>query len=267
VLLSDKRGGFSVADGSPVKISSSVRKVALGDVNGDGKLDAVVADHDSYLVPVLLGDGRGGLSPAPGSPVKALDGTRAHTHEVVLGDVNLDRRLDILTTNVNDSSVSVLLGNGKGEFAAAPPVRTSRGPYDALVLRDFDRDRKPDLAMPNIYANKIDVMREDGKGGFAHIQRSPFSVGARPIYLGTADVNDDGWLDLLATHDDNGWLTILLNDGKGGFREHESLKLSAGSRPEYAVVADLNRDTVPDIVVSNYRPGSVSVFPGKRRGR
>jgi len=319
VLLGDGRGGFKAAEGSPIKIGSSARKVALGDVNRDGRLDAVVAEHNSYFLTVLLGDGRGGFSSAPGSPIKSLDGTRAHTHEIVLGDVNLDGNLDMLSTNVNDSKVSVLMGNGNGGFAPSPasPVRTSRGPYDALVLRDFDGDRTPDLAMPNIHGNKIDVMRGDGKGGFAHVAGSPFAVRERPIYAGAADVNNDGKPDLLATHDDVGLLTVLLNDGKGsfspaasplqtsqvglgfdaadlnndgnvdlamgvmgrgnpfilfgdgkgGFREGETLKLPGENRPEYAVLADLNRDRIPDIVISNYRPGSVSVLLGRRRGR
>jgi hypothetical protein len=297
-----------------------VRKVALGDVNRDGRLDVVAAEHNSYFVTVLLGDGRGGFSEAPGSPVKTADGPQAHTHEVIQGDVNVDGAPDILTTNVNDNTVSVLLGDGKGRFAPAPgsPVQTRRGPYDALVLRDFDSDGKPDLAMPNIHGNKISVLRGDGKGGFAEAPGSVFPVSARPIYVGSADVNNDGRPDVLATHDDEGLLTILLNDGKGsftpaansplrtsgvglgfdaadldgdgnvdlalgvmgsphpfillgdgkgGFREDESLKLTAGRRPEYAVLADLNRDKMPDLIISNYRPGNISVFLSRKRGR
>jgi len=60
---------------------------------------------------------------------------------------------------------------------------------------------------------------------------------------------------------------LLFGDGKGGFREGETLKLPGENRPEYAVLADLNRDRIPDIVISNYRPGNVAVLLGKRRGR
>lgn len=126
VLLGDGRGGFKPAEGSPIKVGSSVRKVALGDVNRDGKLDAVAAEHDTYFVTVLLGDGRGRFRAAPGSPFKTSNGSRPHTHDVVLGDVNGDGHPDILTANVNDNNVSVLLGDGKGAFAPAPAGELGR---------------------------------------------------------------------------------------------------------------------------------------------
>jgi hypothetical protein len=313
VLLGDGRGGFRPAADSPIKIGPSVRKVALGDVNRDGKLDVAAAEHNTYLVTVLLGDGRGGFQPAPGSPVQTSSGTRPHTHEVVLGDVNLDGILDLLTTNVNDNTVSVLLGDGSGRFAPAPgsPVQVGRGPYDTLVLRDLNGDGKPDFATPNIGGNKVDVLHGDGKGGFARAPGSPYPVGERPGQVAAADVNNDGKPDLLATHDDVGLLAVLLNDGagsfrpqagspirlaapawgfdvgdinrdghidlafgvmgnanpfillgdgKGGFTEAQGVRLPSGKRPEYVVLADLNRDGRLDLVVSNYGSGDVAVF-------
>ena len=62
VLLGNGRGDFRKAPGSPIPIGLSARKVALGDANGDGKLDIFVAQHDSYEVVLLIGDGRGAFS-------------------------------------------------------------------------------------------------------------------------------------------------------------------------------------------------------------
>src|SRR5688500_18492621 len=91
VLLGDGSGGFRPAPGSPVPVGSSARKVAVGDLDGDGDQDVVVGQHDLYEIVVLLGDGKGGLS--PGSPVIAGRGARPHTHDVTLADVDGDGHL------------------------------------------------------------------------------------------------------------------------------------------------------------------------------
>src|SRR5438477_12198624 len=56
--------------------------VTLADVNGDGKLDAIVANGDDDTASILLGDGRGGFTPAPGSPVAA----GPHPNDIAVAD-------------------------------------------------------------------------------------------------------------------------------------------------------------------------------------
>ena len=69
VLLGDGQGRFGAASGSPFS-SGGTRPVGIagGDYNGDGKLDVVAINSSSGDLSVLLGDGRGGLHPASGSP-------------------------------------------------------------------------------------------------------------------------------------------------------------------------------------------------------
>src|SRR5262245_12708054 len=161
VLLGDGRGGFRLAQGSPIPVGSSARKVAVGDANHDGHLDIFVAQHESYEVVALLGDGRGSFKPAPASPFVSASGPhvnpRAHTHAITTGDVNGDGNLDILTTNANDNSISVLLGDGKGGFAqsGALPVKAGRHPYDTIVLNDVNNDGKGDIVTPNLIGNAV----------------------------------------------------------------------------------------------------------------
>src|SRR5205814_6385793 len=112
VLLGDGKGGFRPAPGSPLGYSGG--EMALGDVNGDGRLDLVLAEHDSYAVTVLLGDGRGGFAPAPGSPFVAKDGQHPHTHGLALVDVNADPKPDPSTVNNHDNDVAQTLGDGRG---------------------------------------------------------------------------------------------------------------------------------------------------------
>src|SRR5688500_1946177 len=112
IWLGDGRAGFAPAPGSPVKAAAHL--VATEDVNGDLKPDLALTHHDSFGVEILLGAGDGRFAPAPGSPFAAHQGNRPHNHGLNLADVNSDGRLDIITSNQDDNSVSVLLGDGRG---------------------------------------------------------------------------------------------------------------------------------------------------------
>ena len=46
----------------------------------------------------------------------AGNGPRSHTHDIAVADVNADGNPDVMTTNANDNTISVLLGDGKGGF-------------------------------------------------------------------------------------------------------------------------------------------------------
>ena len=86
--------------------------VTLGDVNGDGKLDIITANYGSNNASVLLGNGNGTFGPRTNFPT----GSNTFPRSSTLGDVNGDGKLDIITANARDKSVSVLLGNGNGTF-------------------------------------------------------------------------------------------------------------------------------------------------------
>src|SRR5437764_8779733 len=103
---------FVPAPGSPIAVAGGPQNVVAGDVNNDGRLDLVVACAKGHCV-VLLGDGKGGFRPAPGSPLGYSGG------EMALGDVNGDGRLDLVLAEHDRYAVTVLLGDGKGGFAPA----------------------------------------------------------------------------------------------------------------------------------------------------
>lgn len=267
VLMGNGRGDFKAAPGSPIKIGSSARKVALGDANSDGKPDIFVAQHDSYDVVILIGDGRGGFKPAS-APIVAATGPRPHTHDISAADINGDGRIDILTTNSNDNTVSALLGDGRGGFTQAPgsPFRAGRHPYDVVTPSDINNDGKVDLVTPNLRGNAIMVMLGDGKGGFAESAGAPFAVQTRPGYVAVGDLNRDGKQDLVATHDDYPIVAVLLGDGLGGFKPTAESPL----KPSFAVwgvaIGDVNGDGTNDLVCGSQMDDGIAILLGDGRG-
>ena len=114
--------------------------VAMGDFNGDGVRDLVVADISSNAVSVLLGNGDGTFR----APLTFATGTEPMS--VAVADFNGDGAQDFVVTNAGSNSVSVWLGNGDGTFR--PPLTFTTGRYPASVaVADFNRDGVPDLAV------------------------------------------------------------------------------------------------------------------------
>ena len=151
LLLNDGRGGFRRSD-LPVR-TGQPWFAALGDVNGDGKTDAVASHHDQSKLTVMIGDGTGRFSEGAASP---FDFGR-NVFQLLVADANHDGRLDALAA-VGDG-VHVMLGDGRGRFRPAPgsPVLTGRGVW-RFVVADLNADGKPDLATSNLESRSVSVL-------------------------------------------------------------------------------------------------------------
>src|SRR5919202_1849863 len=200
VMLGDGRGGFTPAPGSPFDAGMPAHRIAIGDVNHDRLPDVALTNHDSLNVAVMLGQRGGGFALAPGSPFAALKSGRAHNHGVAFADVNEDGHLDITTSNNNDNSVSVLLGDGKGRFtpAANSPITVASRPFYVAVA-DFDGDGHPDLAATHDDINLLTILLGDGRGGFSAARGSPLDLGRRAYQLVAADMDGDEKTDLVVS--------------------------------------------------------------------
>lgn len=140
------------------------RDMVAGDFNQDGIPDLIVGEDNGALT-LFLGDGTGNLH---------SDGEIAHLQSVVsiaVADFNHDGLLDIVVSDWRASSVTVLLGTGKGAFriGLAFPMR-ARGTSPHVATADFNGDGIPDLAV--VYddgdESSYDVMLGNGNGTFTY---------------------------------------------------------------------------------------------------
>ena len=200
VLLGDGTGRFTAAPSSPFPAGSQPNSVAVGDFNGDGKPDLAIANYNSNNVTVLLGNGTGGFTAAPGSPFPA----GVQPYSVAVGDLNGDGKPDLAIANVASGDVTVLLGSGTGGFTAASGSPFAVGSFpESVVVADFNADGKLDLAVAGVglYEStgmNVTVLLGDGTGGFKAVQGGPAATGNSPTALATADFNEDGRLGILS---------------------------------------------------------------------
>ena len=115
--------------------------VAVGDFNGDGKLDVIAGSNDGIFV--MLGDGRGNLS----TPVDVAFG--ANPTQAAVGDFNGDHKLDVAVLDSLGGNFWVLLGNGDGTFqpATSYPMSTAQGLASGMLVADLNGDGNVDVAV------------------------------------------------------------------------------------------------------------------------
>ena len=143
IAKGNRDGTFTLAD-STIALTSddSIISIVLGDVNNDGKLDAVMAGNYAGNVLVSLGDGKGGFA----APVSYVGGyNQPYTKSAQLVDVNNDGKLDIAVLDAISADVNILYNNGDGTFGAPTSYSTAITLPSELYVADVNGDGVPDL--------------------------------------------------------------------------------------------------------------------------
>ena len=154
-------GSLNFTAGPERAIAGFPCSLAAGDLNGDGIADLVVGTVISTpdFVTPLYGDGKGGFT-AGANLVPGGDTVIG----ILIGDFNGDGRADLAIANENQetentggfSSISLMLGDGKGGFSAASATSAGEGLY-SIAAGDFNGDGRLDLVAASSQSNNVSI--------------------------------------------------------------------------------------------------------------
>ena len=275
--LGSGTGAFGSELATDLTLTSDPLSMAVGhfDTLTEGVrklLDVAVARFGNSTDPseltIFRGDGFGGFLFVD----SITDGVSLPV-SVIAADFNNDQFDDLAVANSGGSggnlaanTVSVFFGVGNGTFQLAELYPVDGGP-SAVVAADLNGDGFLDLAVTAGSGNTLTVILNKGTptapGPHFEAPSLPYTTGAVPIALASADVNGDQFKDLVVVNRDANSVTVFLGNGDGTAVLSETYPV--GSAPQSVAVGDFNGDSWPDIAVANSGDDTVSIL--RNRGQ
>jgi FG-GAP-like repeat len=267
-FVGNGQGGFKLDPRSPLTVSPDTevftRSLFLIDLNEDGQLDIVTANHRRNTFSTLLGNGRGEFSPGPATTIHSGPEKFSFIAGDMFGDLDGDKHLDlVIVSNETETAASaghVLRGDGKGSFNEIPgaslPVLAA--PH-FMKLADVNGDQRLDIVISQ-GSNQLSVLVNRGNYKFTHAAGSPYEFDAPPFAVTVADVNNDQRNDLIAATVNS--VTVLLG-GNDRFTSAPGSPFRAGPGAYHLAIGDVNKDGKIDIAAASFEGNAVTVLLGR----
>jgi len=233
--------------------------VSMGDLDGDGDLDIVLAKgrHEPFVDKVLLNDGKGHFVTSD------LGAVADRTYTAALTDLDGDGDLDVVISNDAPDKKLLYFNDGKGRFTVAGTWGSPDWSTRNAAIADLNGDGRPDVIAANRPGPSY-VCLNDGHGRLLSPCIPIPAESATTIV--PADFDKDGYIDLAVPSRDGGQSRIYFNDGKAGFA-----RTIAFGPPDAAArvgaAADFNNDGTIDLAVGDEAASSMTVYLNDGKGR
>jgi hypothetical protein len=273
IMLNDGSGSFPTRDDYQLELRPfGQHRVTLGDFNGDGALDVLLQqeadapnDDITGALVILFNDGDGTFSTSWGDYI----GLRMRGSSVA-ADFNDDGRADLAVTEWGNvpapmsissltNTVNIYLSDPDGSLAARDQYGADLGAWD-IEVGDLDRDGAPDLVVPSPgegleLRKTVTVLHNRGDGKF---DTTDYETGLAPTSAAFADIDGDGWQDIIVASYD--LLSVLPNEQDGTFGARQDSAITPSNTIHDIAAGDFDGSGSTDVAVVNGYPGGVTLY-------
>jgi hypothetical protein len=234
---------------APVRTAASnmdPEQLAFADLDSDGILDIIVAEHGTDEMVWYPGDGTGGF----GARDKIANALNVDDFEVA--DVDLDGDQDIFILNQDGlEDLSLLINIGSASFARSD-LAADVGPMIALDAADFVGDSRPDIGYALLGSDYVAYLENQTASGMwgSEVRITQRSDVIAPQDAIPADLDGDTWDDIVVASRTDGLLWYR-NQQDGTFAAAEVLSADANV---IVRAGDMDQDGDLDLVASDNNP-------------
>ncbi len=268
-------GSFAARVDFACRSSTNVKAIAIGDLDGDGKLDIVVGYNDDTRVSVFHNTATSGAITS-GSLATRVDFSVSSTvTHLSINDLDMDGKPEIICASGSSLGVRILPNTStpgvinSSSFATSVLMSTITAPKD-IAVGDIDGDGKPDIVVANGSYTNISILRNIHTSGSltsgSFSSPETFTTAHAVGEVDLADIDGDGKLDVVVSHYYFGDISVFRNTSTPGIIDGASLSArvdfaTSTSSARYIAVGDFNGDAKPDIVqLYAGSPAQASVF-------
>jgi hypothetical protein len=264
--LSTGSGSIAYSAKADFTVGSNPISAFIGDIDGDGLPDLVVANYGTNNYSIFRNTSTVGTISFAARVNIAAASLSTNPYDVTIRDIDGDGKADLVVSNNGSSFLSVHRNTGSlGTISFATPIdfQAYTNPVSVSV-GDLDGDGKPDVAVANFFSldGAISVFRNTSTPGtISFATKLDLTPGSQPRSVVIGDIDGDGKSDLAVANGNSNTMSIFRNTSTVGTLSFASkVDVTTGTAPFSVSLGDIDGDSKVDLAVANFTSGTVSVF-------